>query len=97
MSESFFEKDTLLNGAVSDLVLSTDAGQKFVFMVDGVNNEMRIVDRQSARTVARLGRPGRMAGQFHVVHNIAIDSSGNLYTTEVNTGQRVQKFRRINP
>jgi hypothetical protein len=40
-----------------------------------------------------VGRPGRFAGQFHVVHNIAIDRQGNVYTTEVNTGQRVQKFR----
>jgi hypothetical protein len=29
-----------------------------------------------------------------VVHNVAVDSLGNVYTTEVNTGQRVQKFRR---
>jgi DNA-binding beta-propeller fold protein YncE len=97
VSESFFEKNTLLNGAVSDLVLSMDAGQMFIFMADGVNNELRIVDRKTTRTLARIGRPGRMAGQFHVVHNIAIDSRGNLYTTEVNTGQRVQKFRRANP
>jgi DNA-binding beta-propeller fold protein YncE len=97
VSESFFEKSTLLNGSVSDLVLSTDPGQMYLFMVDGVNNELRIVDRKSAKTLARVGRPGRMAGQFHVVHNIAIDSRGNLYTTEVNTGQRVQKFRRVNP
>jgi DNA-binding beta-propeller fold protein YncE len=96
VSESMFEKDTLLNGSVSDLVFSTDAAQTFIFMVDGVNNELRIVDRKTATTLARVGRPGRMAGQFHVVHNIAIDSRGNLYTTEVNTGQRVQKFRRLN-
>jgi DNA-binding beta-propeller fold protein YncE len=97
VSESFFERGTLLNGSVSDLVLSKDAGQMFIFMVDGVNNELRIVDRRSAKTLARIGRPGRMAGQFHVVHNIAVDSLGNLYTTEVNTGQRVQKFRRSSP
>jgi hypothetical protein len=45
--------------------------------------------------LARVGRPGRYAGQFHVVHDIGIDSQGNLYTAEVNTGQRVQKFRRM--
>jgi hypothetical protein len=66
-------------------------------MADGVNNELRIVDRKTTKVLARVGRPGRMAGQFHVVHNIAIDSRGNLYTTEVNTGQRLQKFRRVNP
>ena len=95
VSEFFFERDTLLSGAVSDLVLSNDAAQSHVFMVDGTNNELRIIDRTSGVTQARLGRPGRSAGQFHVVHDIAIDSQGNLYTTEVNTGQRTQKFRRL--
>jgi hypothetical protein len=28
--------------------------------------------------------PGGFAGQFHVVHNIAIDRDGNIYTTAVN-------------
>jgi hypothetical protein len=97
VAESFFERNTLLNGSVSDLVLSRDKLEQFIFMVDGVNNELRIVDRKTAAPLARIGRPGRMAGQFHVVHNIAIDSAGNLFTTEVNTGQRVQKFRRLIP
>ena len=95
VSEAIFEPATLLSGSVSDLVLSLDAGQDFIFMVDGTNNELRIVERASNRTLARVGRPGRLAGQFHVVHDIAIDSQGNVYTTEVNTGQRVQKFRRV--
>jgi hypothetical protein len=84
-----------MNGSVYDLVLSVDADQRFIFMVDGFNNEMRIVDRASDLTRGRVGRPGRWAGQFHAVHDIAIDSQGNLFTTEVNTGQRVQKFRRL--
>ena len=95
VSEAYFERETLLSGSVSDLVLSNDAGQAWIFMVDGMNNELRIVDRTAGVTRARLGRSGRSAGQFHVVHDIAIDSQGNLYTTEVNTGQRAQKFRRV--
>ena len=41
------------------------------------------------------GRVGRQAGEFVAVHNITVDKGGNIYTAEVNTGQRVQKFRRI--
>ena len=95
VDEAFFETYTLLSGSVSDLVLSNDPDQAFIFMVDGVNQEMRIVDRDEATVLGRLGRPGRQAGQFHVVHDIAIDSLGNVYTTEVNTGQRVQKFEAV--
>jgi hypothetical protein len=95
VSEHFFERNTRLNGSVSDLVFSPDPEQKFIYMVDGVNNELRIIDRKSNETLARVGRPGRFAGQFHVVHNVAVDRQGNVYTTEVNTGQRVQRFRRL--
>jgi DNA-binding beta-propeller fold protein YncE len=95
VSEAFFERETRLNGSVSELAFSPDAGQRLVYMVDGVNNEMRIVDRATSRVLSRVGRPGRYAGQFHVVHNVAVDTQGNVYTTEVNTGQRVQKFRPV--
>ena len=95
ISEVFFEKNTRLNGSVSELVFSPDSDQQFIYMVDGVNNELRIIARATNETLARVGRPGRFAGQFHVVHNIAVDRHGNVYTTEVNTGQRVQKFRRL--
>jgi len=95
VSEAFFERDTRLNGSVSELAFSPDPEQRFLYMVDGVNNEMRIVERATLTTLGRVGRPGRFAGQFHVVHNVAVDAQGNVYTTEVNTGQRVQKFRRI--
>src|SRR5688572_8361116 len=95
VSETFFERETRLNGSVSELSFSADHDQAFIYMVDGVNNELRIVDRATHATLARVGRPGRFAGQFHVVHNIAVDQQGNIYTTEVNTGQRVQKFRRL--
>jgi hypothetical protein len=35
---------------------------------------------------------GHQAGQFHWVHALAVDSQGNLYTGEVDTGKRIQKF-----
>jgi DNA-binding beta-propeller fold protein YncE len=92
VSEAVFEKQTRLNGSVSELALSADTGQRVIYMVDGVNNEMRLVDRSTLAVLSRVGRPGRYAGQFHVVHNVAADRQGNVYTAEVNTGQRVQKF-----
>ena len=35
---------------------------------------------------------GRVPGTFFGVHSIAIDSKGNLYTTETWEGKRIQKF-----
>ena len=55
VSEAFFEKDTRLNGSVSELAFSPDREPALIYMVDGVNNEMRIVDR-STNTIARAHR-----------------------------------------
>ena len=48
--------------------------------------------RKTGDILDRFGRNGRNAGQFHWVHNLAVDSKGNIYTSEVDTGKRVQKF-----
>jgi hypothetical protein len=60
-----------------------------------MNGVLHIISRASNQTLARFGRPGRQVGQFTALHNIAVDRQGNIFTAEVNTGQRVQKFRRL--
>lgn len=89
------EPQTLQNGSVWDLVLSRDAQQKWIFMADGANGQVLVIERASGKVAGGFGRSGRMAGEFKWVHNIAIDSKGNLYTSEVGTGRRAQKFVRI--
>lgn len=84
--------DTRGNGAVWDLDFSVDRGQSYLYAADGENNHVWTLQRDSGRVLARLGRSGRHAGHFHWVHNIAVDSKGNLYTAEVETAKRVQKF-----
>jgi len=86
--------DTLQNGSVWDLVLSEDNAQKFIFMADGANGNIVTLDRETGKELAKWGRHGRQPGQFKWVHNLAIDSKGNLYTAEVGFGRRAQKFRR---
>jgi DNA-binding beta-propeller fold protein YncE len=86
------ESSTLSNGSVWDLEFFPDAGQSFLLNADGANNEVRIVKRSTGETAGAFGRNGRNAGEFHWVHNLAVDSKGNIYTTEVDTGKRAQKF-----
>jgi streptogramin lyase len=45
--------------------------------------------------LSTFGQAGRQAGQFHVPHNIGVDSQDSLYITEVDTGRRVHRFRRM--
>jgi len=94
VAEHFFEKSTL-TGSVYDLIFSPDPAQRFIYMIDGSNGEVRILSHATYEVLARFGRPGRQAGEFTSGHNIAVDHQGNIYTAEVNTGQRVQKFRRV--
>ena len=93
--EAFVRPATLGSGSVSGVTLSTDADQRWLFVPDGTNNVVWILDRPSLEVVDHFGRLGKNAGQFYILHNLAIDSRGNLYTTEVNVGQRLQKFDRI--
>jgi len=66
--------------------------QKFLFVDDGENNVIWTVLREDGTVVGQMGHSGRNAGQFHWVHQIVSDSQGNLYTGEVDTGKRIQKF-----
>ena len=84
--------ETRGNGAVWDLDFSVDAGQAYLYAADGENNHVWLLQRDGGRILSRLGRNGRSAGQFHWIHNLAVDSKGNLYTAEVDTGKRVQRF-----
>jgi DNA-binding beta-propeller fold protein YncE len=95
VSEHFYEKSTLGTGSVYELVFSPDWEQKFIYMADGANGEIRILDHKSMEVLGRFGRTGRQAGQFTSLHNLAVDRQGNIFTTEVTTGERIQKFRRL--
>jgi len=92
VKEAFFAKNTKNAGSVWDIAFSKDPQQKYIFMADGVNEKVKVVDRQTLQEVTTFGDGGRQPGQFYGVHSIAIDSKGNLYTTETYEGKRLQKF-----
>ena len=86
------EPQTLANGSTWDMVLSHDAAQKFMYVADGANGRVYILQRADGKQVGAFGRTGHMAGEFKWVHNMAIDRQGNLYASEVGFGRRIQKF-----
>jgi hypothetical protein len=79
-------------GSTWDLDLSTDGPQTHLYAADGENNQVWMLLRESGQILGSFGRNGRSAGQFHWIHNMAVDATGNIYTTEVDTGKRAQKF-----
>jgi DNA-binding beta-propeller fold protein YncE len=95
VSEHFYERQTRATGSVYEIAFSPDRAQKFIYMIDGANGEVRILDHASMAVLGRFGRIGRQAGQFTALHNVTVDHQGNIYTAEVNTGERIQRFRRL--
>jgi DNA-binding beta-propeller fold protein YncE len=83
---------TLGDGAVWDIAFSRDPQQKFLYLADGKNERIYVMDRQSLEVLTQFGDGGRQPGQFFGVHSIATDSKGNIYTTETYEGKRIQKF-----
>ncbi len=92
VKEAFIATWTLAMGAVWDIDFSEDRDQTFLYVPDGTNMKVWILTRKDLQVVGSFGRGDRQAGQFEWVHNLAVDSKGNIYTSEVNTGKRVQKF-----
>ena len=83
---------TLGDGSVWDIAFSRDARQRYLYLADGKNERIYVLDRESLRILTQFGDGGRQPGQFFAVHSIATDSKGNLYTTETYEGKRVQRF-----
>jgi DNA-binding beta-propeller fold protein YncE len=92
LKEFFVRKETIGMGSAYDFAFSHDEGQKYLLVADGEDNVIWIVHRSDGAIVGTFGHAGRNAGQFHHVHEIVEDSNGNLYTGEVESGRRIQKF-----
>ena len=92
VKEGFVARRTLGAGSVWDLAFSRDPQQRYLFVADGMNSRIHVVLRETLEVLASFGDGGRQPGQFYGVHSIAIDSKGNLYTTETWEGKRLQKF-----
>jgi DNA-binding beta-propeller fold protein YncE len=92
VKEAFINKETLGSGSVWDITFSRDPQQTYLYVADGENRRVHILDRNSLELLTSFGEGGRQPGMFYGVHSIATDSKGNLYTTETYRGQRLQKF-----
>ena len=79
-------------GSAWDVAFSSDAQQRLLFVADGHNKKVHVLQRDTLAPVATFGSGGRYPGQFLAVGSIAVDAQGNVYTGEQHHGKRVQKF-----
>jgi len=92
VKEVFVAPKTLGDGSTWDVAFSKDQQQKYMYLADGKNEKIYVMDRQSLEILTSFGGGGRQPGQFFAVHSIATDSKGNVFTTETYEGKRLQKF-----
>ena len=92
VKEYFIANNTLERGSVGSIDFSPDPQQKYLFVSDIMNNVVWVVNRNDGSIAGKIGGFGHSGGLFHWLHVATMDSRGNLYTGEVDTGKRVQKF-----
>ncbi len=92
VKEAFVSKTTAGDGSVWDVAFSNDPQQRVLFVADGHDKKVWMLDRGSLETIGSFGDGGRYPGRFYGVGSVAVDSKGNVYTGETYEGKRVQKF-----
>ena len=79
----------------SRTAFSPDKEQKYLYVIDRIKQKVVILDRKTLEILGEFGDgPGSAPGQFYILHDVATDSKGNVYTAEVNDdgNRRAQKF-----
>ena len=84
-------------GTSGTLNFSSDPKQSCAYVADLANDTVYEINRENFHEMDRFGTGGRQVGQFHWPHVVSVDSEGNVYTGEVDSAGRVQKFIRYGP
>jgi DNA-binding beta-propeller fold protein YncE len=71
---------------------SSDSKQQFLYVVDSGPMRVVVFDRETMSQIGAVGMRGANPGEFNIVHHMAADSKGNLYTAEIVTNRRAQRF-----
>jgi hypothetical protein len=79
-------------GSAGGVAFSSDRNQRHLYISDIQNNKIWFLNREDGKVLGSIGSMGNNGGQFHGLHMIATDSRGNIYTGEVQAGERVQRF-----
>jgi DNA-binding beta-propeller fold protein YncE len=82
-------------GAACWVDFSPDKGQKYMYVADCGDEEVRVMDHATGKTLSSFGRPGHQAGQFENLHSLSVDSKGDIIIGETLGGHRTQMFRPV--
>ena len=91
VKEGFYAKGTRGPGSTWDIAFSRDQQQRYIYLADGGNHNIRILLRDTLEELTTIGSGGQGAGQFYGPHNVITDTKGNLFVAET-YGARIQKL-----
>ena len=77
----------------ASVAFSADPGQRFLYVASrSPGADLGATTGKRCNRWTRSDGPAIAPGEFDVLHHMTTDSKGNLYTSEVEDGRRVQKF-----
>jgi hypothetical protein len=92
LTQVFVNRSGPADASAAGLAFSPDRDQRFMYVADFGNSRVVVVDRRTLDVLDQFGERSAKPGDFQGIHNIAVDSKGNLYTAEVAPGNRAQRF-----
>jgi DNA-binding beta-propeller fold protein YncE len=92
VTQVFINRAVRSQGTAAGIAFSPDPQQQFLYVSDLGNSHMAVLNRKTLQVLYQFGAKGTKPGEFQAPHLISVDSKGNLYTAEVNPGNRAQKF-----
>ena len=78
--------------STSGIAFSPDPDQRFLYTTNFGAGYLIVMDRKSLRMRYVFSGRGSNPGELRAPHDVAVDSKGNLYTAEVDPGNRAQKW-----
>jgi DNA-binding beta-propeller fold protein YncE len=82
-------------GTAGAIGFSPDAAQKFMYVANGSDNVIHILDRITGEALSKFGRSGNQSGDFTDPHSIAVNSKGDIIVGEVPYGGKIQMWRAV--
>jgi DNA-binding beta-propeller fold protein YncE len=92
LKEFILAPATGAGGSTGGIAFSPDSQQRYLYISDLTNNRIWFLNREDGELLGHMGRMSDAGGQFFGLHMIDVDSEGNIYTGEVQNGERVQRF-----
>ncbi len=91
LDQFFLNRQGPAAGSVSGFAFFRDPEQRYLYVSDFFNSHLAVFERKTRRFLYQFGLRNAEPGNFQGLHHIAVDSKGNLYTSET-VGARAQKF-----